>query len=368
MIKFLHAADLHLDSPLVSAQDPALRRAALRQTARRIFDLAEREAVDIILLAGDLFDNASPFADTVELIKMLTRKAGVSVFIAPGNHDCCRAGSAYLDEDWGENVHIFKKANLEKVCLGELGLSVWGSAFVNEEKYGDTLENFSVDDENINIVLLHAELANSNSKYCPVTLNSIDASGADYVALGHIHKFASGTTPSGAVWAQPGCPEGRGFDETGDKGVIIGEIEKGSVKLRFEKICSLRYFDIEVTLDCGDDPVEKCLEAVKTCGANDICRITLAGESAGVDHLAIKTALRDHCALHSLKDTTRPSKAMFEDALDQSLKGRFLAQMKQAWESAPTEKEKLSAALALRFGLAALEGRQPPQSGAYYEN
>ena len=368
MIKLLHAADLHLDSPLVSAGDPAARREALRQTARRIFFLAKEENVDIILLAGDLFDNASPFADTVELIKRLTKNAGVPVFIAPGNHDCCRLGSAYLEGDWGENVYIFKKAGLERVELPSLGVTVWGSAFVSEEKYEDPLTAMKRDENNINIALLHAELTKNASSYCPVTEQGIDRSGADYVALGHCHTMDSGITPSGAVWAWPGCPEGRGFDETGDKGIIIAEVIKGSAKLRFEKICSSRYFDIEIALTAEDDPVEMCIEKVKWLESGDICRITFTGESRGVDVLSVKIAASEYADVYSIKDITRPAQSLFDGDKELSLKGRFLAKVKQLFDSAETEEEKRRASLAAAFGLAVLEGRQPPRSGAYYEN
>ncbi|MBR6812109.1 MAG: DNA repair exonuclease, partial [Oscillospiraceae bacterium] len=258
--------------------------------------------------------------------------------------------------------------SLEKVILPQLGLTVWGSAFTSEDKYEDPLKGFAPDEDNINIVLLHAELTSTASKYCPVSPESIDASGADYVALGHIHKTSSGVTPSGTVWAWPGCPEGRGFDETGDKGVIIAEVSKHSAKLRFERMSSARYFDIEVTLKEGDDPVEKCVAALSECEKRDICRIIFKGESRGVDVQAVKTAAEHLVEVYSVKDKTRPSRDLFECEIAQSLKGRFLAKMKQLYEGANTEEEQKSAALAAVFGIAALEGRQPPLGGAYYED
>ncbi|MBR6811816.1 MAG: metallophosphoesterase [Oscillospiraceae bacterium] len=109
MIKLLHAADLHLDSPLVSAGDPAARRAELRQTARRVFDLAKQEQADIILLAGDLFDNSSPFLDTVELIKSL-QKRRECLFSLPPATTIAAAAAAHTLIVTGAKMCIFSKS------------------------------------------------------------------------------------------------------------------------------------------------------------------------------------------------------------------------------------------------------------------
>ena len=115
MIKILHAADLHLDSAF-SALSP--KQAAERRREQRLALGRLREACadcDLLLLAGDLFDSAHIYRDTLDALKALFSALNAQIFIAPGNHDYLAPGSPYLTENWGENVHIFTSSSIEKV-------------------------------------------------------------------------------------------------------------------------------------------------------------------------------------------------------------------------------------------------------------
>ena len=110
MVKLLHAADLHLDSAF-SALPPekaAQRRAEQRLVLERLTALSEGCAA--VLLAGDLFDSARVYRDTLEALRAALAACRCPVFIAPGNHDALLPGSPYLENGWPENVHIFRTA------------------------------------------------------------------------------------------------------------------------------------------------------------------------------------------------------------------------------------------------------------------
>ena len=131
MVKLLHAADLHLDSAF-SALPPekaAQRRAEQRLVLERLTALSEGCAA--VLLAGDLFDSARVYRDTLEALRAALAACRCPVFIAPGNHDALLPGSPYLENGWPENVHIFRTAEPERISLPEL--DVYGAGFLRAE-------------------------------------------------------------------------------------------------------------------------------------------------------------------------------------------------------------------------------------------
>ena len=130
MIKFLHAADLHLDAPFsaLSPEQAAARRQEQRALLTDLAEAANAQDCDVVLLAGDLFDSSSASEQTLLALRRALASIHAPVFISPGNHDCLLPGSAYLTESWPENVHIFKTDTIEAVELPEKDLRVYGFA------------------------------------------------------------------------------------------------------------------------------------------------------------------------------------------------------------------------------------------------
>ena len=114
MIRFLHAADFHLDSPFAAlpAHQAAQRRRESREVPDRLADYVNSQGIDLVLLAGDLFDSASPFRETGEQLAAALGRMEARVFIAPGNHDWCGPGSPWETVSWPENVHVFRENTL----------------------------------------------------------------------------------------------------------------------------------------------------------------------------------------------------------------------------------------------------------------
>ena len=213
-LKILHAADLHLDSPFegLGAAKAAQRRDEQRRLLHRIARLAEEESVDIVLLAGDLLDSDSTYAETAEALASALGSISAPVFISPGNHDFYSPRSPYERVKFPENVHIFKNPTPECVALPQLNANVWGAAFCDKYSAG-MLGGFSAADGTgaKNIMCIHGEVGGA-SNYDPISETEIAASGMDYIALGHIHKESGLKKCGSTYYAWPGCPEGRGFD------------------------------------------------------------------------------------------------------------------------------------------------------------
>ena len=131
MLKFIHAADFHLDSAFgaLPARQAAARRRECRETLFRLADYVNREGIQLVLLAGDLFDSGSAFRETGEQLARALGKMQARVFIAPGNHDCVTGNSPWQTVEWPENVTVFRKNRMTAAEVPELGVTVHGAAF-----------------------------------------------------------------------------------------------------------------------------------------------------------------------------------------------------------------------------------------------
>ena len=236
MAIILHTADFHLDSAFTALPEEKarLRRQEARQLTDRLVDYANDHGVELLLLAGDLFDSDQLYGQTAqELAQSLARFRGHAV-IAPGNHDFYAASSPYARLLWPENVHIFREERLQRLPFPQYGCVVYGAAFTSPDAPAGIPGSLGPEDEGLaRILLLHGEVGVRDSRYRAMTLKDVEQSGADYLALGHVHAFGGVQQAGRTFWAYPGCPEGRGFDELGDKGFLTGTVEPGQVKLTF---------------------------------------------------------------------------------------------------------------------------------------
>ena len=365
MLKVLHGADFHLDSPFSGLKPDAAarRRGEQRELLARLTDLAREREADLVLLSGDLLDGDLVFRETVQVLARALGEIPCPVFLAPGNHDWYGPGSPYAALDWPENVHIFRTGAVESVELPELNTVVHGAAFTAPEQTDSLLEGFIAPaDGKCHLMVLHGDVGVSEARYDPLTEEEIARSGLtylDYLALGHIHS-CSGLRRAGAtVWAYPGCPEGRGFDELGDKGILEGTVDdRGAVALTFVPLARRRYESLR--LDVTDrQPLEALEEALPPQTASDLYRITFTGETgeAGVDLPGLTEALADRFYHLELRDETRIREDVWARAQEDTLRGAFLRRLRLRWDGAQTEEDRQAITAAARFGLAALDNR-----------
>ena len=358
MLKLIHGADFHLDAPFaaISPEKARQRRAEQRQLLSRLADLAEEEGADLVLLSGDLLDGWETYQETVEALSHALGQIKAPVFIAPGNHDPYGPRSAYAGTAWPDNVHIFTSVQPEGVELPELGCVVHGAAFTTPQADRSPLMGFSAPrDGRIHLMTLHGDVA-GQGRYGPIRPEDIAESGLTYLALGHIHACSGLQRAGETCWAYPGCPEGRGFDETGEKGVLSVTVEDDhTVSARFVPLAGRRYEIVEADVT-GKDSAEAALRAVlPPSPSGDCCRILLTGQrSFGAPDLAALTALAQPSYFSvSVRDNTRPLRDLWQRAGEDSLTGLVLRALKG-------EKELEDRELAARFALAALEHGEDP--------
>lgn len=323
-LKILHSADWHLDTPFTAFPEPqrSFLRRELRRIPGKIAEIVQGEEVELVLLAGDLFDGPAS-RESIDLLKHTLREFAVPVFISPGNHDYCTPGSPWLEEVWPENVHVFT-GGLASVAVPERNCRVYGAGYQSMD-CPPLLEGFRAEGaEQYCIALLHGDPVVTHSPCCPVTAAQVRESGLDYLALGHIHKagsFRAGST----LCAWPGSPMGRGWDETGARSVYLVTLGDGAV-LEKRELDSLRFYDLEA--EVGDD-AGAALEQVLPAGqSRDFYRITLTGTGV-VDVEQLRSRVSRFPNLE-LRDRTEAPVPLWEDMDADSLRGTYFRLLKQS--------------------------------------
>ena len=360
-LTILHAADLHLDSPFegLSAGKAAIRRKEQRELLARLAELAASERVDLVLLAGDLLDSGNTFYETGEELIRALRGVPAPVFIAPGNHDYYSAKSPYARLRLPDNVHVFTEPAIRSVVLPELHARVYGAAFT-EPSSRALLEGFRCEraEGTYNILCLHGELTAKDSRYNPITVQQLENSNLDYAALGHIHK-ASGLQRAGSTWySWPGCPEGRGFDETGEKTVSIVTLDGSLCELRTVCIAKRRYEIVRLDME-GEDPLLAIPSRLPDDTVGDVYRIVLTGETdTPPDLRRLYENLSDMFFELQLRDETRLRRSVWDSAGEDTLRGLFLSRLRERFEKAHSEEERIRVEQAARWGLAALDNAE----------
>ena len=277
MIRFLHAADLHLDSKLNTMLGPdqlKTRRAELTDTLERLAALAEDLGCRALLLCGDIFDTPKVTKTTMKKVRaVIDSHSDLDFLVLYGNHD---AGLTISSQDGYEapNLKSFSQKAWTTYLYGDVAIS----GTENLLKAGT--ENIP-HSEGPHLVMLHGEIRDGVAMSDGVIpLGRFRGRGIDYLALGHYHSYQEGPVDERAVYVYSGCPEGRGFDETGVKGAVLIEIENGHVYHTFQKT-SLRVIHdlaVDITgLDSFESIEAKVNETVADCAREDIIRVRLTG-------------------------------------------------------------------------------------------
>ena len=355
MIKLLHSADWHLDSPLQgrTPEQTALLRAQLLAVPGKLAQLCRAEQCDLMLLSGDLFDG-SYTPESYRAVYRALEEAAVPVFVAPGNHDYLSPESPWRAEVWPENVHIFTANHMTGVEVPDLDCCVYGAAFHGSDCDG-LLEGFRADTGRTYAVgVLHGDPTQVTSPYCPVSERQVADSGLHYLALGHIHKegaFRAGMTLCG--W--PGCPMGRGFDELDEKGALIVTLD-GSAAARFVALDTVRFHDLQAAP--GEDAAAALADILPPVGNDDFYRIILTGPSQPLDLTALRAQLSRFPNLE-LRDRTTVPIDPWRTVDEDSLEGTFFRMLRDAMEGADGAQRK-RILLAAEISRQLLDGQEVP--------
>ena len=236
-MKFLHAADLHLDSPLrgLAGYDEAPvndLRGATRAAFTNLVELAIEEKVAFVLLAGDLYDGTwQDFSTAIFLAKKLGEldRVGIRVFALLGNHDAQSKLSKALEKP--KNLTLFPANKPRTEVLDDLEVAIHGQSFGQQHVEENLAAGFPVAKPGMfNIGLLHTSLdgREGHAAYAPCKLDDLRVRDYQYWALGHVHAHEEVSTDPWVVF--PGCLQGRHARETGPKGCCLVTVEDGKVE------------------------------------------------------------------------------------------------------------------------------------------
>ena len=294
--RFLHAADIHLDSPLKglagqggNAADRV--RNATREALDQLIDLAMEERVDFLIIAGDLYDGDwRDYKTGLFFVGQLGRlnKVGIPVYLLHGNHDAESQITKRLELPG--NVHVFGTRKPETFDIGDLNVALHGRSF----RQRDVTDNLVLDyplpvSGAFNIGVLHTGLGGmtGHANYAPCSLDDLVNKGYDYWALGHVHQASILHEKPCVVFS--GNLQGRHVGETGAKGARLVTVEDNEVVELLSVPCDVvRWAVLPVSLKDADsigDVTERIRDALESAAANEaegrllVCRILLEGRT-----------------------------------------------------------------------------------------
>ncbi len=296
---FLHTADIHLDSPLkgLEAHEDAPVdeiRGATRRAFDNLIDLAIEEAVDFVLIAGDLYDGDWKDYNTgLFFAGRMGRldKAGIRVFVASGNHDAASRSTRALPLP--DNVTLFPHKKPTSVALEELGVIIHGQSYSSRAVIENLAAQYPQHGSGyFNIGLLHTSLTGreGHEDYAPCTPDDLKSKGYDYWALGHVHKREIVSEEPWILF--PGNIQGRHIKETGSKGATLVTVEDGRVvEVKERELDVLRWAICQVDLsEC--ETTDSVYDAVKQAFEQE--RAKADGKT-----LALRLVLTGRCSVHA---------------------------------------------------------------------
>ena len=365
MIKILHCADIHLDSPFSSenAVKSEIRRNELRAAFTSMTAYAKDNGAGVVLIAGDLFDAEYVTNETIAIIaREFENNPGCRFIISPGNHDPFTQNSAYNRLTFPDNVFIFNDGALSYFSFDDLGLEIYGYAFVKSEMEKNPFAGCAIRNKDaVNILCAHGDTT-PGSKYCPITKSEIEKSGFDYIALGHIHN-GGGVEQAGKVkYAYPGCLEGRDYSEAGYKGALWLEIEDKNISISNVRFSKRRYETAKLNIT-GASSMPEVLESVRkfliynNFGEDTLLRLQLAGNvtpSLTISRALLKEQIKNLFDLEII-DKTLPLYDYGYLKNDPTIKGAFFEKLLPVLTEGG-EAERELAGKALRYGLSAVTG------------
>ncbi len=352
MLKLIHTADLHLGSQMdahMPQEKVKLRRAEIRSSFFRMVELAKREGVRHILLAGDIFDSErAPKADKELFYNIIKGSPEITFYYLRGNHD--------LSEDYAglglSNLVTFT----DEWSSHELGEGVVLHGIEMTESNCKALyKTLSTDKSKTNIVMLHGQAASTTGNGL-IHLPSLTGKNISYLALGHVHSYSSGRLDADGVYAYSGCLEGRGFDECGEKGFISMRISDGKLEHEFiphsQRVIKSTSFDVG-----GCDGAYSIVSRILSMGfgENDIVRIELVGDAdfdlSGIADNVTKM-LEPYLFFVRVKNSARQKIDLSAAECELSLRGEFIRTVMRSSLSESEKNEVIS------LGIRALSGEE----------
>ena len=325
-MKLIHTGDIHIGSAMknLPTAKSQIRKREIIDGFRSLAAFAREQNVDAVLIAGDLFDeNAVERQVAQEVFSIISSAEPVCFFYVSGNHD----DEFSQNEGLPKNLYLFSQTHAWQGYRLKENVVITGADTRNFSTH--LFENLRLNPADFNVVLLHGDIEKKNAKES-IPLALMQGKGVDYFALGHIHKpMAQASRLDGrARFRYCGALEGRGFDETGEKGFYQGVIaDDGAVSIEFVPFAQRKYEILTVDVT-GKAPRAAVEEALPPDTEQDLYRILLTGEAERVEVSALEEALKGRFYALEVRDQTRLPRALWARAGEDSLAGLFLQKLK----------------------------------------
>ncbi len=389
-MKFIHAADIHLDSPLRGLERyEGAPAAELRQASRRALEnlvaLCIEESADFVLIAGDIYDgdwrdyNTGLFF-SAQMSRL--REAGIKVFIVRGNHDAASQLTKHLT--YPGNVEVFPHRKPATIRLENLGVAIHGQSFATQSVAEDLSATYPEPVDGVfNIGLLHtcAEGRAGHENYAPCTVERLVQKRYEYWALGHVHQREELHRDPWIIF--PGNLQGRHARETGSKGCTVVTVERGRVEsLKHHCLDVARWCQCVVNINGAKEQDEvlnrtrKALEAELRSADDRLLAVRLRFEGAGKAHatlVARPSQFLNECRatandltsegiwIERMEIKTRPGIDLDQAILRPDAIGELLRYMRQV-QNEPNDLENLSLDLLPLLNKLPSELREGPEA------
>lgn len=358
-MKIIHCADLHLNSVMktnFNEETAMIRRTEILNTFKEMINYASENGVNAIIIAGDLFDTKSPSIIVVNtVVRAIYNHPELDFYYLKGNHDT----NDFIKEfgNIPDNLKIFDKSWISYEAEENSGVVITG---IESLEAHDIYDNLIIDNEKINIVVLHGQVSEyETGNKDEIVLSKLRNRGIDYLALGHIHSYKKERLDGRGIYCYPGCLEGRGFDECGEHGFVEIEINElsGSILTRFVPFACRNLYEVNIDAT-GCNSTEEIGEIMKNVlydyDERHLIKVVIKGE---VDvNVEINTDLllkqfEDRFYFVKIYDETKAMKDYKEYENDKSLKGEFIRIVNSREDLSVEKKERL-----IKMGLMALQG------------
>lgn len=364
-MKLIHCADLHLDSKM----DTNLEKEKAKERKREILDTFERmvayaaaNGVSAILIAGDMFDvkNISATARNTVLHSIIEH-SGITFYYLRGNHDSDNFLSGL--ENMPENLKMFN-SEWTSYSEAEGKVSIWGIE-LSDKNTGSVYTSLLLEPDKFNIVMLHGQESQSAAKDKAeiINLKALRNKGIDYLALGHVHMNKVEKLDARGTYCYAGCLEGRGFDECGERGFMLLDIDEnlGTYTYQFIPFAKRRLYTVDVDVtDCQTtaEMASRARQELKNagCGSDALVKIVLKGEldvECEKDVTYLKAQFGSQFYFIKVYDETSLKIDVDDYMLDQSLKGEYVRQVMN--DEAISDEDKK---IIIRYGLQAIAGEE----------
>lgn len=298
--RFIHAADVHLDSPMLNleryegAPVEAFREAA-RRAVENLVELAIAEQVRFVLLAGDLYDGECRDINTPIALRNLLRELGrhgIDTFMVQGNHDAAARVTKAFRLELPERAHLLPTERPTTIPLDDPPVAIHGQGFATPAVTEDLAAGYPDPvPRHLNVGLLHTNCGGvaGHDDYAPSTVESLRARGYDYWALGHVHEHR--ILHRDDPWiVYPGNLQGRHARETGPKGCCLVTVEEGSITAVERRLVdAVRWAHLEVDVAAAHDG-EAAVALVGAALGDELARVGDRLLAARIDLLGASPA------------------------------------------------------------------------------